>query len=133
MAAPSPDSQILRSMELLATRGSARSYRAGEVIFAAGDPGDCLFGVLAGQVGLAWSDNGELELLGPGRVFGEGALAQGNHTRQATATALLATRLLVMDRETFLFVMEALPIFGLEMLASLESRLQAIRQRPDAP
>jgi CRP-like cAMP-binding protein len=33
-----------------------------------------------------------------------------------------------MNRETFLFAMEALPMFGLELLASLERRLQNLSQ-----
>jgi CRP-like cAMP-binding protein len=108
MATPSVDEQILRSMQVLEPHARIQMVAPGEVIFRAGEPGDCLFGVLEGQVSLSWSDNGE-ELLGAGRCFGAGALVQSDHTRHGTATALEPTRLLVMNRETFLFAMEALP------------------------
>lgn len=128
MDAPSADALILRSMQLLAHHGTTRLVEPGEVIFTAGDQGDCLYGVLEGSVQLSWGDGGGAELLGAGRCFGEGALVQPAHTRHGTARAMEACRLLVMDRETFLFALEGLPMFALELLASLEGRLQNLRQ-----
>jgi CRP/FNR family cyclic AMP-dependent transcriptional regulator len=127
MASPSADEQILRSMLVLEPHADVRTVAPGELIFRAGDQGDCLFGVLEGRVRLSWADDGQEELLGPGRCFGEGALVQQGHTRHGTATALEPTRLLVMNREMFLFAMEALPMFGVELMASLERRLQDLR------
>ncbi|MCP9805340.1 Crp/Fnr family transcriptional regulator [Cyanobium sp. T1B-Tous] len=127
MATPSVDEQILRSMQLLEPEAPIRMVEPGEVIFQAGEHGECLFGVLEGQVSLNWSGKGQ-ELLGAGRCFGEGALVQSGHTRHGTATALQPTRLLVMNREAFLFAMEALPMFSLELIASLERRLKDLRQ-----
>lgn len=127
MAIPSADEQILHSMRVLEPHADVQLVEPGEVIFQAGEQGDCLFGVLEGQVRLSWADQGQAELLGPGRCFGEGALVQKAHTRHGTATALQATRLLVMNREMFLFAMEALPMFGVELMASLERRLQDLR------
>lgn len=134
MVVPSADALILRSMESLASHLDLREVAAGEVIFAAGDPGDCCFGLLAGQVRLSWGDSSpsRVELLGPGRCFGEGALVQANHTRHGTAVALEPTRLLVMNQQAFLFALESLPMFALEVLASLEGRLQDLRQRDAA-
>jgi len=127
MVSPSADEQILRSMLVLEPHADMRLVAPGDVIFRAGEQGDCLFGVLEGQVRLSWADEGQEELLGPGRCFGEGALVQHGHTRHGTATAVQPTRLLVMNREMFLFAMEALPMFGLELMASLERRLQDLR------
>jgi CRP/FNR family transcriptional regulator, cyclic AMP receptor protein len=131
MALPSADEQILRSMQALEPRADAKAVQPGEVIFRAGERGDCLYGVLEGQVRIHWGDaeGSQTELLGPGRCFGEGALVQaGDHTRHNTAIAEQPTRLLTMNREVFLFAMEALPMFGLELLASLERRLQNMGQ-----
>lgn len=125
---PSADEQILRSMQVLEPHADIQLVEPGAVIFRAGDQGDCLFGVLEGQVRLSWADQGPAEVLGPGRCFGEGALVQRGHTRHGTATALQPTRLLVMNREMFLFAMEALPMFGVELMASLERRLQDLRR-----
>lgn len=127
MVVPSADALILRSMQSLADQGSIRELQAGEQLFAAGDEGDCCFGVLAGQVRLAWGEGDQAEILRPGQCFGEGALVQGGHTRHGTATAIEPCRLLVMNRETFLFALDILPMFALELLASLEARLQAVR------
>ena len=127
MVAPTADALILRSMQSLADHGSVRELNAGDVVFAAGEPGDSFFGVLEGQVRLAWGDGSHSELLCSGQCFGEGALVQRSHTRHGTATAIEPSRLLVINRETFLFALETLPMFALELLASLEGRLQAIR------
>jgi CRP/FNR family transcriptional regulator, cyclic AMP receptor protein len=127
MVVPSADALILRSMQSLADQAAIRELQAGELVFAAGDQGDCCFGVLAGQVRLAWGEGDQAELLRPGQCFGEGALVQRSHTRHGTATAIEPCRLLVMNRETFLFALETLPMFALELLASLEGRLQALR------
>jgi cAMP-binding proteins - catabolite gene activator and regulatory subunit of cAMP-dependent protein kinases len=127
MVAPTADALILRSMQSLANHGSVRELNPGEVVFAAAEPGDCFFGVLDGEVRLAWGDGSRYELLRPGQCFGEGALVQRSHTRHGTAMATEPTRLLVINRETFLFAMETLPMFSLELLASLEGRLQSIR------
>lgn len=131
MASPSADEQILRSMQMLEPHTAAQVMQPGEVIFRTGEPGNCLYGVLEGQVRIHWgrAEGGQTELLGAGRCFGEGALVEaGNHTRHNTAIAEQPTKLLVMNRETFLFAMEALPLFGLELLASLERRLQNLSQ-----
>jgi CRP/FNR family cyclic AMP-dependent transcriptional regulator len=131
IAMASADMQILRSMQVLEPHANAQVVQQGEAIFRAGEPGDCFYGVLEGQVRIHWGevDCGQTELLGAGRCFGEGTLVEpGNHTRHNTAIAEQPTKLLVMNRETFLFAMEALPMFGLELLASLERRLQNLSQ-----
>ena len=127
MVAPTADALILRSMQSLADHGQVRELSPGDVVFAAGEPGDCFFGVLDGQVRLAWGDGSHGELLQAGQCFGEGALVQHSHTRHGTATATEPSRLLVINRETFLFALETLPMFALELLASLENRLQTVR------
>lgn len=127
MVVPTADALILRSLQSLADHGSERTFSPGEVVFSAGEAGDSFFGVLAGEVRLAWGDGSRCELLRPGQCFGEGALVQRSHTRHGTATATEPTRLLVIDRPTFLFAMETLPMFSLELLASLEGRLKAVR------
>ncbi len=76
---------------------------------------------------LSWAECDGYERLDPGRCFGVGALVQQKHTRHGTAVAMEPTKLLVMDREVFLFALEALPMFSIELLASLESRLWDLR------
>jgi CRP/FNR family cyclic AMP-dependent transcriptional regulator len=127
------DSLILRSMKALEHHLEVQRYEPGEVIFASGDSGDRMFGILEGQVSLSWGDGQRAEVLGPDRCFGEGALLQSSHRRHGTAMALEACRLLVLNRETFLFALEALPMFAVELMASLEARLRDLHRTSSQP
>jgi CRP/FNR family cyclic AMP-dependent transcriptional regulator len=121
----------LKTIAALARQRPARSIKAGEIIFRDGDPGDRLFGVLSGEIEL--SSGGErLETLGAGSCFGAAALVEPEHRRYGTATALTDGELLEMNREEFLFAMQELPMFGLEMLHDLEARLQQLKSRLSA-
>jgi CRP/FNR family transcriptional regulator, cyclic AMP receptor protein len=114
-------------MEMLRQNGSIEEFEPGAVIFRAGEPGDCLYGVLKGNVRLTWGDGSEAEQLGAGRCFGQGALVQPDHRRYGTATATEPTTLIVMKREGMLFAIDQLPMFALQLLESTERRLQALR------
>ena len=75
---------------------------------------------------LNWGDDG-VEIIGPGSSFGIGALVDPEHRRFGTAVALCDSELLEMNREEFLFALQELPMFSLEMLHDLEQRLQKIK------
>lgn len=47
--------------------------------------------------------------------------------------ALGNSELLVMNREQFLFAVQELPVFGLEMLQKLDDRLRNLKARTHAP
>lgn len=114
-------------MQHLSQRGSTLELEPGAVIFRAGETGDCMFGVLEGEVRLAWGDGSVAEVFTPGLCFGQGALVQPDHRRHGTATATAPTRLVVLKRQGLLFALEQLPMFGLQLLASTERRLQRMR------
>lgn len=122
MTSPSP-AAALTTMRLLAQEQNLRSFAAGEVIFRAGDEGVSVFGIVDGEVGIDWGKDHQGETLGPGSSFGVGALVDNQHRRVGTATALQDTQLLEMNREEFLFALQELPMFALEMLHGLEDRL----------
>src|SRR5512140_3899397 len=77
----------------------------GEMLFQKGDPGDALFGVRRGQIRIETgaSDGSRLTLnfLGPGDLFGEVAVLDGQN-RTADATAGETSELFVLRREDFL-------------------------------
>src|SRR6202161_4784082 len=77
----------------------------GGVLFQKGDSGDALYGVRRGQIRIETgaSDGSRLTLnfLGPGDVFGEVAVLDGE-TRTANAAAGESTELFVLRREDFL-------------------------------
>jgi CRP/FNR family cyclic AMP-dependent transcriptional regulator len=123
------DSPIeLSTFRSLAHGRDLRPMRRGEVIFSAGDQGDCLYGVVEGTVQLAWDGGRQTETVGPGSSFGVGALVDNaNHRRFGTATALSDGALLVMNREQFLLALQELPMFALEMLHDLDTRLRDLK------
>jgi CRP-like cAMP-binding protein len=110
-------------MRLLAQDRDLRSIAAGEVIFRAGEAGASVFGIVDGEVRIDWPEGRQSEILGPGSSFGVGALVGSQHQRFGTATAVQETQLLEMNREEFLFALQELPMFALEMLNGLEDRL----------
>jgi len=117
----------LSTIAALARNREPRKIKIGDVIFRAGEPGDCLFGIVAGTIQLSWGGE-RVETLGPGSCFGAVALVDPDHRRFGTATAVTDGELLEMNREEFLFAMQELPMFGLEMLHDLEQRLQQLKQ-----
>jgi CRP-like cAMP-binding protein len=87
------------NLELLSSERETRSFDAGQVIFLAGEPGDCMYVVMEGQVEL--SVRGQvLERLGPGGVLGEMALID-NAPRSASAVTRSDTRLVPIRRDRF--------------------------------
>ena len=103
-----PDSALER-IAALATR---RSYPKGAVIFSQGQPGDALFGVIAGQVRISASGTAGqevfLNIMEPGDTFGEVAVMDGL-PRTAGACALEDTSLIVIKRTDFLKLLEREP------------------------
>jgi CRP-like cAMP-binding protein len=100
--------------------------KQGDIIFRKGDLGGKLYSVVSGEVRLSWGDDG-MEIIGPGSSFGVGALVDSEHRRLGTAVALCDSELLEMNRAEFLFALQELPMFSLEMLHDLEQRLQKIK------
>ena len=126
---PTTSPGALDTMRILAKSRPLRSLKAGDVIFRSGELGDCLYGVVEGSVKLAWDSDGSFETIEAGSCLGVGALVDPEHRRHGTATALTDTQLLVMNREEFLFALQELPMFGLEMLHALDERLRGLKDR----
>jgi CRP-like cAMP-binding protein len=82
-----------------------RRLKADDIVFRKDDPGDGLYGVLAGRVVVTvQSVDGKeliLNMFGPGEFFGEIALLDGKG-RTATATAREPSELLFLSRAAFL-------------------------------
>ncbi len=114
-------------MRALASNGEVRSCEPGTVIFRAGEAGDCMFGVLEGTVRLTWNGDAGQEDIRAGDVFGAGALVTPDHRRYGNATALTPCRILVMNREKFLFAVQESPMFAIELLGSIDQRLRQLK------
>ncbi len=99
-----------------------RDFAPGEVVFEAGSHGDEMFGVAEGRVELRFADGRVLEV-GPDDTFGELAIIDAS-PRAATAVATEATRLAVIDKRRFLFLVGETPQFALQVMSSLAERLR---------
>ena len=82
-----------------------RSLLRGTVIFAKGDPGSGLMGVLAGivKISVPSADGRDvvLNIIHEGEIFGEIALLDG-HPRTADASAMTDCELMVIERRDFI-------------------------------
>jgi CRP/FNR family cyclic AMP-dependent transcriptional regulator len=117
----------LDTMRALASKGEVIDVEPGAVIFRSGESGDCMFGLLEGSVELTWNGEQGHERIKAGDVFGAGALVTSDHRRYGNATALTACRLLVMNREKFLFAVQESPMFAIELLGSIDQRLRDLK------
>jgi CRP-like cAMP-binding protein len=118
-----PDATI----EQLGKLAARRRYDDGAIVFAQGDPGDALFGVVTGRVRIGAVARGGKEMLlnimEPGDTFGEIALLDG-HARTATATATVDTELVVINRRQFLDFLEREPRLVTHLLTLLCERIR---------
>jgi CRP-like cAMP-binding protein len=109
-----------------------RSLASGETLFLKGDPGDALYAVRRGQIRIATgTDEGRrltLNLLGPGDVFGEVALLDGQ-PRTADATAVEATELFMVRRRDFLALLESQPQVAVRVIEFLCERIRWMSER----
>ena len=96
-------------------------------IFRKGDPGDAMYLIDLGKVGISITDaDGHVVTLAelcPGDFFGEMALLDGQG-RSASAIALEDSRLAKLTREDFLAFMKSDPRVTLELLTALTHRLR---------
>ncbi|HWS88750.1 MAG TPA: DUF1003 domain-containing protein [Pyrinomonadaceae bacterium] len=94
----------------------------GETLFRAGEPGESLYLVRAGEVELSIQDNvGQkitLDTAARGDFFGEIALLDEG-PRTATAVALVAAELIELDRDDLLLLFTKKPDAALHMLAAM--------------
>jgi CRP/FNR family transcriptional regulator, cyclic AMP receptor protein len=105
---------------------NAKSFKdvpAGTVIFEEGASGAEMFGIVEGEVEMRLP-SGAVRRFGPDETFGEMAIVDSS-PRSATAVAVTDTKLAVIDRHRFLFLVQETPMFALQVMSSLADRLRA--------
>ncbi|MDP3233756.1 MAG: protein kinase [Myxococcales bacterium] len=109
--------------------GTARlpeqTFQPGDVIIKEGEPGDCAYIILDGHCQVTRVVAGKkqnLRLLGPGEMFGEAAVLT-NNPRLATVTALMETRVTVVERSFLQDEMERTSLISLAIRAVASSFL----------
>ena len=108
--------------------GGARTvvaYRRREVIFSQGDPGNDVRYLQKGAVKLSvLSQIGKeavVAMLVPGDFFGEGVLA-GQSVRIGTATAVVASRVLTIEKESMIQLLHNEPAFSDRFISYMLAR-----------
>jgi CRP/FNR family transcriptional regulator, cyclic AMP receptor protein len=116
-------------LEALAAGSRIRTFRRGQVVFTAGEPGETVMVVISGRVKVMVrsADGGELTLtvIGPGAMFGENGVADGG-PRSADAEALAETRMLLIPRELLVDLCERVPAVALVLLRSVTANLRRL-------
>ncbi len=100
-----------------------RTFSAGQLIFAEGQPDDDLmYAVSDGEVDIV-RQQGVLETIPPGGVFGEMALLD-DQPRSASAIAKTNCRVAAITEKRFTLVVSQNPHFALEMMRLLAERVR---------
>src|SRR5216684_5709746 len=115
------------AIEHLGSYMKRRTLPRGAVIFAKGETGTGLMGVLAGAVKISVpSADGRdivLNIIHEGEIFGEIALLDG-HPRTADATAMTDCELMVIERRDFVPFLRGQPDLTMQIIETLCARLR---------
>ena len=100
------------------------SFSAGQTIFSAEDKGPAMhmYVIIEGEVEILIGSK-QLEVLGPGEIFGEMALIDDG-PRSAAAVARTDTRVAAVNRRRFEFMVQETPFFALAVMQILADRLR---------
>lgn len=100
------------------------TYKAGDIIFSAGDPDNILYGVQEGEVDLMF--NGELlETVQKSGIFGEKSLIdESPHTTSAIAKT--DCKIVKLDESKFLFLVHETPTFALHVMRTMTTRTRTV-------
>ncbi|MFO1183347.1 MAG: Crp/Fnr family transcriptional regulator [Bauldia sp.] len=107
-----------------------RTFPAGTTVFSEGERADHVFVVREGRVTIEHGGR-VLDRLGPGDIFGEMALIDST-PRSATARAENVVEVSVLDEQTFLYLVEEMPSFALQMMRVMARRLRTMNDRAAA-
>ena len=108
-----------------------RQYRDGEIIVRQGEAGSCMYVIQEGTVEvLAETDGEELHLrdLGPNDFFGEMALFEAE-TRTATIRSKGPSRILTVDKKSFLSGINEDPSLALRLVQTMSHRIRDLTER----
>src|SRR5690349_6882671 len=101
-----------------------REVAAGDRVFAEGDTGRDMFGLISGAIALSKGDR-TVRILEPGDTFGEMSIVS-DAPRSLTAVATEPTVLAVIDERSFLFLVHETPMFAIQVMRSLAARIREL-------
>ena len=100
----------------------ARPVAAGETIFRRGDEGDVMYAVVEGEVDII-VDGTVVDTIDEGGIFGEMALID-REPRSADAVARTECRIVSIDDQRFMFLVQQTPLFSLQVMRIITGRLR---------
>ncbi len=115
------------AIDYFTSEKNLQTYKAGEVVFDVGDPGDVMYAVREGEVEILVKGQ-VLEVCKPGDHFGEMALVDGS-SRAARAVARTDATLARVDRKRFLFLVQETPTFALQAMHVLAERVRGFNRQ----
>jgi CRP/FNR family transcriptional regulator, cyclic AMP receptor protein len=121
----------VEDLQAVAAAARWRTFRRGQVVFTAGDPGDTLMVVISGRIKVVVrsADGGELTLtiIQAGGVFGELSIADGG-PRSADAEALEDCELLLVSRDPIQEICKRVPSAGQALTDSIAATLRRLTE-----
>ena len=103
------------------------TFTPGQVIFKDGEPGEFMYAVREGAVDIIVKGK-VMESVGPGSVFGEMALVDSK-PRSATAIAQVESKLVLINRHRFTFLVQQTPFFALQLMSIMADRIRRMDGR----
>ncbi len=97
-------------------------FKAGEKIFDAATPGHIMYAVREGEVNIMLEGQ-LLEVCGPGHYFGEMALID-KKLRAAEAIASTNCKLVEVNKDRFIFLVQETPTFALQIMHEMAERIR---------
>lgn len=116
-----PGTQIFRQND------NAVAVATGDVVFNAGDEGDAMYVVIAGEIDLIVNGT-TVETVGPDGMFGELALID-REPRTATAVAKSDSTLVRVEPAQFMLMVRQTPFFATDVIRLLAYRLRRMDER----
>ena len=107
---------------MLRRSGEIEEFAAGASVFAEGDLADRMYVVDSGTVALTIGDR-EIEVVGPGGLFGEMAVID-REPRSAAAVAQSDCGLVAIDKRRFWFLVQETPYFAEIVMRVMADRLR---------
>ncbi len=113
-------------LSMFGNSANAQKFPAGHQFFAAGDAGDVMYVVLAGDVEIVINDK-IVETVHAGGIFGEMALID-HRERSATARAKGPVEVAAIDQKRFINLIGIHPFFSIEVMNIMADRLRLLNQ-----
>ena len=114
-------------LEIFRFSNKCETYCVDETIFEKGASGGIMYIILEGEIGI-FIDDYQVGTLFEGQILGEMALVEES-PRSAKAISKTESKLVPIDRQTFLYIVKEEPLFALFVMKDLSHKIRVLNQR----